>query len=914
VRGRFDKARWDALSPLLDELLSLDAAARAARLEQLRRDNDPVADDLASLLSHHHAIEREGFLEVAVPRPAPEPTLAGQIVGDYTLDRLLGQGGMGTVWLAHRSDGRYEASVAVKLLSLGLLGANGIERFRREGNALGRLTHPNIARLIDAGVTHAGQPYLVLEYVEGEPIHHWCDQRSLDARARVRLFLDVLAAVAHAHAKLILHRDLKPSNILVTGEGQVKLVDFGIAKLLDDGAEAAPPSALTQLGGYPFTPDYAAPEQVRGGEVTSATDVYALGVLLYVLLTGDHPTVTGEHTPLDRLRAIVDTDPAPPSEVHGRTRPVTAGSGRPGGAQRARALRGDVDNIVLKALKKSPAERYHTAEAFADDLRRYLRNEPVGARPDSLAYRASRFAARNKLAVGAAAIVLATIVAAAAVSVLQAIEATRQRDRALSLAARNEAVVDFVASMLTEVAPADQPVRVADLLERSESILIHEDSIPEHRAAILGLLSSYYLSSGKPGQAETLLARSLELTESTSETELRAVLLCDSAYAASLLGRLEDARRLIEQGLEASGADPIAAVRCLRDRAYIAQNTNDARAALDYALQAQQRLKESTVPKPTTEAELLADIAAAHYLAGRNGEAERYYAQALAKLVELGRGESPSVFFIRNNWGSASFAAGDNRRALEQYDEALRIAVHRSIGGDPPPYLLLNRAYLLSSLGRYAEALEAYDVAIRSAVRAGNAAMRIGSLANRAGTYLLMGDVRRAELELEAIAPEIGRSIAPDSVPAMTYRQVRARIDAERGRLAEAAAELSRILELYDSRGMAVAPVVRVLIVRADVRLKEGNAAAATADARRALEVSKGLRGGKPYSSLTGLALLLIARIHESRGEQAAARLVVSEAIPHLIETLGPEHPDTRRAQQHALSAPRPETRVPAET
>ncbi len=313
MRSNIDKARWVLLSPLLDELLELDSAARADRVAQIRRDDGSLADEISALLSQQAEIEREGFLESSVPRPAAEPTLAGQIIGSYTLDRLLGQGGMGTVWLAHRSDGRYEARVAVKLLNLALLGPGGIERFRREGSALGRLTHPNIARLIDAGVTEAGQPYLVLDYVEGETINRWCESHALDVKARVRLFLDVLAAVAHAHSKLILHRDLKPSNILVTPEGHVKLVDFGIAKLLDDGAGPAPMAGLTQLAGQAFTPEYAAPEQLQGGEVTSATDVYALGVLLYVLLTGQHPLVADEHTPLERMRAIVDTDPARPS-------------------------------------------------------------------------------------------------------------------------------------------------------------------------------------------------------------------------------------------------------------------------------------------------------------------------------------------------------------------------------------------------------------------------------------------------------------------------------------------------------------------------------------------------------------------------------------------------------------------------
>jgi tetratricopeptide (TPR) repeat protein len=883
VKSRFDKARWEALSPLIDELLALDTPARAERIAELRRDGHPEAGNLADLLGQYADMEREGFLEDPVVRPVYEPGLQGQVVGNYTLDSLLGQGGMGTVWLAHRSDGRYDAKVAVKLLNPALLGPGGIERFRREGQALGRLTHPNIARLIDAGVTHTGQPYLVIEYVEGETITKYCDMRHLDVTARVRLFLDVLAAIEHAHAKFILHRDIKPSNILVTTDGQVKLVDFGIAKLLDDSTDATPLSDLTRLGAYAFTPEYAAPEQVQGSEVTTATDVYSLGALLYVLLTGQHPTVGAGRTPLERLRAIVDMEPVRPSE-------------------QSRVLRGDLDNIILKALKKSSAERYPNVEALAEDLRRHLNHEPVSARPDSLAYRAGKFVMRNRLAVGAASIVLVTIVAAAAVSIWQAIEATKQRDRALSLVARNDAVIDFVNGMLTEVAPAEQPVRVADLIERSKSILIRENDIPEHRAAILSMLSAYYLSSGKPAQAQDMLARARALTEATTDVDLRALLLCESAYAASLLGRPDDARVMIEQGLGTQGVSTSSAVQCLRNRAYIAQNTNDAQTALDYALRAQARLRQSPIPKPDVEAEILADIAAAHYLAGRNGEAERFYAQALGKMTEIGRGESPSVFFLRNNWGAASNSAGDTRRALEQYDEALRIAVQRSIGGEPPPYLLLNRASALSSLARYPEALEAYRVAIESATRAGNSVVRVGAIAYRAGTYLVMGDIGRAEQELADIAPEVGKSVPPDSVPAMIIMQVQARIHAARGRYPEAIAGLTKIVEFYDGRSMAVAPLVRALNFRAEAYLGQGNTDAALADTRRALEISRRLQGDKPWSSLTGLTLLSIAHIQESRGDHEAARAAAREAVPHLKETLGAEHPETQRAEQ--LSKP----------
>jgi len=245
-----EKERWARISPLLDELLDADATSRTARLAQLRQNDGGLADQVAALLNQHAALETAEFLEGSVLASTIHE-LAGQVVGSYTLERTLGAGGMGTVWLARRSDGRYEGRAAVKFLNLALLDRGGTQRFRREGNALARLKHPHIAHLVDAGVT-GGQPYLVLEYVEGEPIDRWCDSHELDVGARIRLFLQVLSAVSHAHGKLILHRDLKPSNILVTAGGDVKLLDFGIAKLLHGDT-----SGLTETGVILGTPPLA---------------------------------------------------------------------------------------------------------------------------------------------------------------------------------------------------------------------------------------------------------------------------------------------------------------------------------------------------------------------------------------------------------------------------------------------------------------------------------------------------------------------------------------------------------------------------------------------------------------------------------------------------------------------------------
>ena len=456
-----DKARWPALSPHLDELLDLEPAARSARLAQLRAEDATLADDLEALLVQLDVLDRDAFLEApAVPRPA---TLDGHVVGPYTIERALGEGGMGSVWLARRTDGRFEGQVAIKFLHAGLVPRADAERFAREGRILARLAHPNIARLLDAGVHPAGaatagfggaQPYLVLEYVDGSPIDQHCDQRGLGLPERLHLFLDVLAAVAHAHTRLILHRDIKPSNILVTANGEAKLLDFGIAKLMRDahglpttGAPPAP-TELTQRAGRAFTVQYAAPEQLQGGEVTTATDVYALGVLLYVLLGGSHPTADGTSLALDQMRATLEQQPRRLSDTVLRQR-------SPDAARRARALRGDLDIIVARALKKAPGERYANAQELADDLRRHLNHEPIAARRDSAAYVLAKFTRRHWAGVAASGLVAVAIATGVAIALREAREARRQQEQA-------EGLIEF---MLGDLRQKLQPVGRLEALD-----------------------------------------------------------------------------------------------------------------------------------------------------------------------------------------------------------------------------------------------------------------------------------------------------------------------------------------------------------------------------------------------------------------------------------------------------------------
>ena len=392
--------RWQIISPYLDQALAMPDDAQAVWLSSLRQQNPGLAVELAALLDEHRMLAQEGFLEKGSPLWSSAPGLAGQTIGPYTLISQIGQGGMGSVWLAQRSDGRFERRVAVKFVNLALAGKGGKERFKREGSILGRLAHEHIAELVDAGVSPTGQAYLVLEYVEGEPIDQYCDRHNLDLDARIRLFLDVLAAVGHAHANLIVHRDIKPSNVLVTTGGEVKLLDFGIAKLLEGEGQMGAATLLTHEGGSALTPQYAAPEQLTGQPVTTATDVYALGVLLYVLLSGHHPVGLGPHSPAELVKAVLELEPPRASDAitSGNINVIAERRGTTPDKLR-REVRGDLDTIVGKALKKNPQERYVSVGGFANDLQRYLKHEPIGARPDTLAYRTAKFLRRNRTVV-----------------------------------------------------------------------------------------------------------------------------------------------------------------------------------------------------------------------------------------------------------------------------------------------------------------------------------------------------------------------------------------------------------------------------------------------------------------------------------------------------------------------------------
>jgi tetratricopeptide (TPR) repeat protein len=527
--------RWRTLSPYLDQAFDLPDEERQHWLDRIRRDDPALATDLQGLLADWHGLSDSGFLEgpaVVVEPPAP---LAGLRVGAYTLVSPIGRGGMGTVWLAERSDGFFTRKVAVKLLNAALMGRSGEERFKQEGSLLGRLTHPHIAHLMDAGVAESGQPYLVLELVEGQHIDEYCTRCALSVEARLRLFLDVLDGVAHAHANLIVHRDLKPSNVLVREDGVVKLLDFGIAKLLDHEGDASA-VAVTFEDARALTPEYAAPEQLTGGPITTATDVHALGVLLYVLLGGPNPAAGTSGSAAELIKAIVETDAPRLSDV----------------APDGRTLRGDLDNIVAKALKKRPEERYASVTAFAEDLRRYLNREPVRARPDTLVYRTTRFLQRRAGAVAAAAALV--LLAATLIGVYTA-RVAAERDRARLEAEKSAKISELLTSLLTGADPyasRDREPTVRNILDAgAERVQKELGDQPDLKAEMLTVIGRVYQRLGLHDKATPLLQQALtiERRPGAGESARLAQTLNDLGVLSRERRDLDAATVLLEESL-----------------------------------------------------------------------------------------------------------------------------------------------------------------------------------------------------------------------------------------------------------------------------------------------------------------------------------------------------------------------------
>ena len=630
---------WESLSKHLDIALDLTDAEREPWLSGIAVSNPEMATLIARILGVRERQEFAEFLhsDLAVAKSVTAGvSMAGRAVGPYVIDAEIGQGGMGTVWRAQRADGRFEGTVAVKFVNALLVGGAGERRFRVEGELLARLDHPNIARLIDAGVIEGMQPYLVLEYVEGDPIDAYCRQHQLPLERRIELFRHVLAAVSHAHSHLVVHRDLKPANILVSEQGAVKLLDFGIAKLLGADSDVL---ALTRSSAMPLTPQYAAPEQLLNQSITTATDVYALGLVLYLLLTGAHPIKSDARSSADLVTEVVTKDPA-------RASAAATIDEVPG-----RALKGDLDNILAKALKKNPVERYQSVGSFSDDLLRFLNHEPVAAQPDSLSYRARKFVRRHRAPVLASILTLTVLLITAAVALWQAHRADGERDAALLAARRADSVGDFMSTLLSDLGKSSSAEAQREHLDRARALLKqqhYED--PLVRATLLHYLAARYEEFGYSTPAIELLQEAKSALGSANAQIEVGQLGCQLANLYDDLGREDEADREIRASmgvLESMGSAvrPQVLADCREVDSYVHTARHESALAIDAAQKSVAELEAANLKSGLEHVTALNALARAHAFAGhyaiavdimrqiRNGESERGTPQTIGAWI-----------------------------------------------------------------------------------------------------------------------------------------------------------------------------------------------------------------------------------------------------------------------------------------
>jgi len=952
-------ARWKAVSPYLEQALDLVPEERTAFLAAVREQSPEVAADLESLLAQQEAIERSGFLaDPTQPATRPErATLAGQEIGAYTLISPIGHGGMGTVWLARRSDGRFEGFAAVKLLNASLVGREGEERFRREGTILARLTHPSIARLIDAGVSPIGQPYLVLEYVRGQHIDRYCDERALDVHARIRLFLDVLTAVAHAHANLVVHRDIKPSNVLVPTNADasaassgtrptvhVKLLDFGIAKLLEPELEgelsnAPPVITITRDSGWALTPEYAAPEQLTGRAVTTATDVYSLGVLLYLLLSGRHPAGRGLLSPAELISKIVDTESprlsdAVTMDMPANTRdsgdvvpstPAAVAACRNTTLEKLRhTLRGDLDTIIAKAMKKNPAERYPTVGAFADDLHRYLEERPIAARPDSLAYRGLKFTRRNRVSMALGAAMLVALVGGLIGTVTQAQRATRQaafaeaqrlradraartasaqRDFTLRQLSQADDINDLSAFLIGEMAPFDRPFTAATLLASAEQILERQQLNDANYVNSLLSLAYQYQNLTQDDKARKVLERAYKISRGFADPGTGAKAACALAAATAQTwteGAGDRGEVYFKEAMDALPAEPQYALHriyCYLRGSELANYAANVPLAVERVHAAEAILKSSGLSTPSLELKMDMALAKAYNSGTTYREGAEAYAQAARHMVALGRDRTRTAGMVYNNWASALFFQGRPFEAEPIYRRAFDILTNVEKGGRDfmSGWQFNYYARTLAELHRLPEAARYAEQALVRSKGTTNPWLVKGVLLTQAGIYREMGDTRRAEQVLARVEPMIVSSEAESAFIGMIASE-RALMAQGRGDLSTALASITRALTIVQSNPHS-SSVPRYLTRRALILLDMGHLDEARVDAERAVDGTKNSNTAGPGSSGLGRAYFALGRVLLAQGKQDEARAAVSAAVEHLSSAIGAEHPETRQAR-----------------
>ncbi len=682
----FSPTEWGRLSPLLEQALELEGAAQNEFLTSQCAGDEALRARLDRLIAA--ARIPDGFLDVAGGPAAlamigPDDSeydvgiQEGGRVGPYRVLHQLGHGGMGRVYLAERADGLWERQVALKLLRLDFPSREVLDRFLYERRILARLNHPNIARLLDGGATSEGQPYFAMELVEGSSLIDFCDGHRLTIQERLDLFLDACDAVQYAHQSFIIHRDLKPSNIQVTAPGQVKLLDFGIAKLLDpasDGISGTVP--LTRVGQPAMTPEYAAPEQLLGLPVTTATDVYSLGVVLYELLTGHRPYRFERQTPAEIERVVCGHLPLRPSAAvtrhetirrrDGTTDTVTpeevANARRVRPDRLKRHLRGDLEMIVLRALHKEPERRYQTAAALALDLRNYIAGRPVQARPEALSYRVRRFATRNRWGVAGIAVLIAVMAAGIGATRWQASVASAEAARAGNV---KNVILGLFDSFDPQVHPIDS-VTGRDILEagvaRAEVELAGQ---PATQAELLAAFGLIYTRLSDYGRGLPLLERAVQLREAGQPggDTVMARILSDLGSALSEKGEYDRAQAAHQRALDLrkrlAGWGSPEVTRSLSGLASVRRGKGDFDGAITGYEEVLERDLSHHGPSHELVAEDLGELATTYLRAGRPREAEPYARRALDLRLDVSGTEHVETATAMNNLGVILFRQND---------------------------------------------------------------------------------------------------------------------------------------------------------------------------------------------------------------------------------------------------------------
>ena len=890
---RIDSIDWKRLSQLLDEALDLEPAQREQWVGSLGPEHADLRPTLQEILLERGAIETSDFLR-RLPdfsaTPAALSLKTGDLIGPYRLVRELGSGGTAVVWLAERADGTLQRKVAIKLPHLGLIDRGLAARITRERDILATLEHPNIARLYDAGVDYRGRPYLALEYVDGVSPDRYCADHALTLAQRLELFLRIARTVAFAHARLIVHRDLKPNNILVSVDGTVRLLDFGIARLLQ--GDRASPANQTQIGVRALTPAYAAPEQFLGRPVTVATDVYSLAVILYELLTGHSPYLPTRATVAALEECVLNDEPRLASTI--------------ARARDARALRGDLDTILAKALKKAPAERYTSVEALASDIERHLAGLPIAARSPSFGYVSRKFARRNAMPLAVTALVVFALSASLGVAAWQWKQATRERLVAIDRLANSQASADFMSAILMERLQPGESVTFEELIARSETMAT-ESGRADLRTRIFAtdFLASWYMANGLAPQAERLLTRTITSLPADQVRE-GALLRCRRATAWRQLGRDSEARDALTTEIERTADDAATQAQCLIQRAWLAEAMHDAPGALEYARSAQRQSKLAGVESVYDTATILETIGAAHALAHRSDKAQEYYRAALDLFEKSGRPRSRAAASVHLGWAATSMDLGNPLRALEHTDTAIAIDQELAPGVHESAVTMGNRGRLLAQLGRFDDATAQFDAAAPLAAERGNAASQAAIAVGRADLAIARGQFDRAHSELAAAAQALqSRSLPTGQTVSARYLLTRATLAAAEGNGDDAAAMFSDSVAAYEKLDCCDGQRALALARRAEALAAGGRLNEALTDAARALDLARTAQASEPSSYYTGSALRSMARVRELQGQHRDAAEAYRLAAAHFANTLGATNPQTvqmRQAAAHVTS------------